>query len=107
MRGLVQLGFRQFNVERWGASPLYTLSFNDEVARKKLYEAGEACRIRLKKQRNKGRDQESNEKFSIDSIESDSISMRPNAVKLQLNTLTNVGISDNSYWLDSGSVYYR
>ncbi len=107
MRGLMQLGFRQFDVERWGASPLYTLSFNDENARKKLYDTGEACLIRLKKQRNSGRDQEGNEKFSIDSIESESISLRPNAVKLQLNTLTSVGINDNSYWLDSGSVYYR
>ncbi len=106
MRGLVQLGFRQFAVERWGASPMYILSFNKEEARKKLYEAGEACQIRLQKERNfRGRQNEVNEKFFIAGIESESVPMKPSDVKLQLNTLTNVGISDSNYWLDSGSVY--
>jgi len=106
MRGLVQLGFRQFDVERWGASPMYILSFNKEDVRKKLYESGEACRVRLQKERNnRGRQTEANEKFVIAAIESDTAPMKPSDVKLQLNTLTNVGIGDNNYWLDSGSVY--
>ena len=106
MRGLVQLGFRQFDVERWGASPMYILSFNKEDVRKKLYESGEACRVRLQKERsNRGRQAEANEKFIIAAIESDTAPMKPSDVKLQLNTLTNVGIGDNNYWLDSGSVY--
>lgn len=106
MRGLVQLGFRQFDVERWGASPMYILSFNKEDIRKKLYESGEACRISLQKERsNRSRRAETNEKFIIAAIESDSVPMKPSDVKLQLNTLTNVGIGDNNYWLDSGSVY--
>ncbi len=106
MRGSVQLGFRQFNLERWGASPMYILSFNNEEARKKLYQAGEACRIRLQKERNnRGRQTEVNEKFFIAGIESDAVPMKPSDVKLQLNTLTNVGIGESDYWLDSGSVY--
>ncbi len=106
MRGLVQLGFRQFDVERWGASPLYILSFNKEDARKRLYESGEACRIRLQKERyNRGRQNEASEKFVVAAVEADTAPMKPADIKLQLNTLTNVGIGDNSYWLDSGSVY--
>ena len=106
MRGLVQLGFRQFNVERWGASPMYILSFNKEEARKKLYEAGEACRIRLQKERSNQKLQNgANEKFIIAGIESEAVPMKPSDVKLQLNTLTNIGMGDSNYWLDSGSVY--
>ena len=105
MRGLVQLGFRQLNVERWGASPMYILSFNKDEARKKLYEAGEVCRVRLQKERTKpNRQNEVNEKFVIAGIES-AVPMKRNDVKLQLNTLTNVGIGESNYWLDSGSVY--
>ncbi len=105
MRGLMRLGFRQFIAERWGASPLYTLSFNDEKARSKLYDEAGVFKVRLQKTRGGGQSEDSGENFTIAGIESEKGAVRSNAVKLQLNTLTNVGIGDNSYWLDSGSVF--
>jgi hypothetical protein len=106
MRGLMQLGFRQFDVERWAASPLYILSFNNDKVRKKLFETGDVCHVKLKNERSIGRNKESYEKFAIDRVNSDAISInKKEDIKLQLNTLTNVGIGDNNYWLDSGSVY--
>jgi hypothetical protein len=101
MRGPFQLGFRQFNIERWSASPIYILSFRNKMAGKKLYEAGEPCRIEL------GQEKKSrNENFDIKHVKADSVSIRPKDIKLQFNTLTRMGISESShYWLDSGSVY--
>jgi len=103
MRGKAQLGFRQFNIERWGGSPLYVIDFKDEKSREKLF--GEVCHIYLEKERSKRKNKESNEKFSIRSIESEVGKIDKKLVKLQLNTLTNVGFGDDNYWLDSGSVY--
>lgn len=96
MRGMMRLGFRQLPVERWPAAPLYTLSFVDDKLRKRLYSEGEAARITLEQDRRaKGE-----ERFKV---RSDAI--RSDAIKLQLNTLANVGLGVTSYWLDSGSVY--
>lgn len=105
MRGLMQLGFRQFNVERWGASPLYILSFNDDDVRKQLFDTGDVCRIELEIEHSKKSSQDNSEKFVIARIESEVVNVKKQSVKLQLNTLSNVGMGDNNYWLDSGSVY--
>lgn len=104
MRGMMRLGFRQIQAERWAGSPLYTLSFADERVRERVYSNGEVLRVRLAQDR-VGRRAGNSERFRIASVESDNGQISNKALKLQLNTLANVGISETSYWLDSGSVY--
>jgi hypothetical protein len=101
MRGMMRLGFRQLPVERWPAAPLYTLSFADDEVRKRLYSKGEAVRVYLEQDRAA----KDGERFVVRRAESESSTLRREAIKLQLNTLANVGLGVTSYWLDSGSVY--
>ena len=101
MRGMMRLGFRQLPVERWPAAPLYTLSFAEDDVRMRLYNRGEAARITLAQDRQaKG-----GERFVIRRTETASGALSRDAIRLQLNTLANVGLGVTSYWLDSGSVY--
>lgn len=101
MRGTMRLGFRQLEAQRWGAAPLYTLTFADDELSNKIF--GNVLKVRLKSEsrRRKG----SNDRLAIASVTSDTISVNAKAVKLTLNTLANVGAGETSYWLDSGSVY--
>jgi len=101
MRGVMRLGYRQLGAERWGAAPLYMLDFADERARERLYQAGDVLEIRLEKVR--GAD---TERFQIASVSvAGGRSIGKNAVRLKLNTLTSMGLNENSYWLDSGSIF--
>ena len=44
MRGVMHIGYRQLETERWGASPLYVLDFADEAARERIYREGGVLR---------------------------------------------------------------
>ena len=109
MRGVMHLGYRQLAAERWGASPLYVLDFADETARERLYREGGVLKVRIKKVRvrDKVRDADS-EQFQLEVARvevEDGRSFSKNAVRLRLNTLASVGLNEDGYWLDSGSVF--
>ena len=100
MRGPMRLGFRQLPIERWPAAPLYTLSFAEDKLLDQVYKEGEVVRVSLKQERRKP----GSERFCVLAAQT-STGNRPSAIKLQLNTLANVGITETSYWLDSGRIY--
>jgi hypothetical protein len=103
MRGVMHIGYRQLSAERWGASPLYALDFatEGEGARERLYREGGVLKVRLEQVRGAHE-----ERFKVAGVEVEGgRSVSKNAVRLRLNTLTNVGLNEDSYWLDSGSVF--
>jgi hypothetical protein len=123
MRGPMRLGFRQLPLERWPASPLYTLDFTDErphgeadepqaprnSLRERMYRERLILQVRLKVER-RGRGAAA-ERFGIAGVElvspdgTAAVGASPRQLRLQLNTLASAGPGDSSYWLDSGSVY--
>lgn len=104
VRGKTRLGFRQLNVERWTAAPIYTLSIENPELRERLAGSGVVLNVSLKvaKIREKGNYSETLEIKQIQA--SDGRSVRKDDVKLQLNTMLDAGLNDSQYWLDSGSV---
>ncbi|MGX2948011.1 virulence factor SrfB [Frederiksenia canicola] len=104
VRGKTRLGFRQLNVERWTAAPIYTLSIENPELRERLAGSGVVLNVSLKvaKTREKGNYSETLEIKQIQA--SDGRSVRKDDVKLQLNTMLDAGLNDSQYWLDSGSV---
>jgi hypothetical protein len=101
MRGIMRIGYRQLEAERWGASPLYVLDFADEAARERIYREGGLLRVRLERVR--GTDSERFRVTEVD-VEGGRAASR-NAVRLRLNTLSTIGLDQDSYWLDSGSIF--
>ncbi|MCG8312000.1 MAG: virulence factor SrfB [Pseudomonadales bacterium] len=104
VRGPMRLGFRQLGAERWGAAPLYTLSIEDDKVKRMLAEDGTVLKVCLRNERSRKGDSAGTEKFIIVSVESDSGAVKSKSLKLQLNTLTDAGLGETQYWLDSGSV---
>jgi hypothetical protein len=100
------LGFRQLASERWPATPLYVLDLS-EHAKKTLAAADRSgpvvIQVALKLDHKKDARPES---FSVASaVTSDGKSLNPKRdIQLKLNTLTNVGLGESSYWLDTGSI---
>jgi len=101
MRGIMHIGYRQLEAERWGASPLYLLDFADEAARERIYRDGGVLKILLERVR--GSDSERFRVTQVD-VEGGRAASR-NAVRLRLNTLSTIGLDRDSYWLDSGSIF--
>lgn len=103
IRGKVRLGFRQLNVERWVASPLYTLTIENRELSEQLNREGIVLNISLGIKKGK---KEYDENFYIRAARrSDGRSVdRLKDVKLRLNTMLDAGLNDTQYWLDSGSV---
>ena len=101
MRGVMHIGYRQLEAERWGASPLYVLDFADEAARERIYREGGVFRVRLERVR--GTDAERFRVTEVD-VEGGRAASR-NAVRLRLNTLSTIALDQDSYWLDSGSIF--
>ena len=101
MRGIMRLGYRQLEVERWVASPLYVLDFADEATRERIYREGSTLRVRLERVRSARAEQ-----LRVAEIEVEGgHPVSRGALALRLNTLAGVGLDQESYWLDSGSVY--
>ncbi len=107
MHGPMRLGFRQLPIERWPGAPLYILSFADAEGKvvDQSYKEGEVVRVSLGQDRLRP----GSERFCVLRAESgrgnQPKAIQPKAIKLQLNTLANVGITETSYWLDSGRIY--
>lgn len=119
MRGRMVLGFRQLSSPRWGASPLYMLDFSADNtrARDELYgrkadssEQGNVLEVTLKRARKPGPPGpdgkiENREGLVVARAATKEGGMvSPSALRIRLNTLSGVGIGDNSYWLDTGSI---
>jgi hypothetical protein len=114
----LRLGYRQLDVERWPASPLYYLHLNEKVRRQmadapdddgqlpsmevtlmvdKASQGGQGRRLisdRLKIKNSAPRD------FKLSGVSK-------GAVRIQLNTMLEAGLGDSPYWLDSGSVVLK
>lgn len=110
MRGPLRIGFRQLEAQRWTASPLYILDFAPTGA-KKLTDAeakglsAPVLKVRLAVDERAGKGSLISDRLKVASVETDgngNFSARD--LKLQLNTLSDAGLGDTSYWLDSGSV---
>lgn len=101
MRGVMHIGYRQLAAERWGASPLYVLDFADETARERIYREGGVLKVRLERVRGS-----ESERFRVTEVDVEGgRAASRNAVRLRLNTLSAIGLDEDSYWLDSGSIY--
>lgn len=104
VRGKTRLGFRQLNVERWAASPLYVLTIENPDLRERLASSGIVLNVSLGIKKSRDRNAYS-ENFYIKRVQrTDGRSVRPGDVKLSLNTMLDAGLNDSQYWLDSGSV---
>lgn len=106
VRGRMRLGYRQLNVERWSASPIYLLSIENPELRARMANAdgGLVLKVSLKirKVREKG---SYSETLELDRIQaSDGRGVRKEDLSLRLNTMLDAGLNDSQYWLDSGSV---
>lgn len=112
MRARMVLGYRQLATERWGGSPLYILDLTDE-GKEKLARAdrlGEhvVLKVTLRRRRPRAGEKAHDvaECFEIARVESDQgVSLNPRRdISLRLCTLTTIGVGENSYWLDTGSI---
>lgn len=118
VRGLARLGFRQLNVERWSATPLYILTIEDDQLNRDLVNGGILdITLRIKKSLGlASKQKERIENFEIANAELrlldgkvKKVRLRRNdlgepQIKLTLNTMTDAGLKDSLYWLDTGSV---
>ena len=111
MPSALRLGFRQLNVERWAASPLYSLNFTTEGKRKMASGtrdgSGAVASIRFKVARNPESASAGlvSDQLEIRNVTSNTFErLDKHDVVLQLNTLLVSSLGDNTYWLDSGTV---
>lgn len=107
VRGNCRIGFRQLNVERWVASPLYILNVTSRDWASMISRDGVVLKVTLGiRNKNNRNDKEASEDFYIKSVEaSNGRSCRRNEdIVLSLNTMTDVGLNETQYWLDSGCV---
>ena len=108
VRGAMRIGFRQLNVERWVASPIYLLTIENDEIKRRLAIDGTVLKVVLgvKNKSSLSNSQESAENFYIKSVSaSDGRSCRRNEdIKLTLNTMVDAGLGETQYWLDSGCV---
>jgi len=106
MRGTMRLGFRQLANERWSAAPLYILSIENQKLREQVASQGLVLKVRLgiKPSRNPA---EGSESFEFLGAESNSGSVSRSHIRLRLNTLSDAGLGESQYWLDSGSVFRK
>lgn len=111
MPSAMRLGFRQLSVERWAASPLYSLSFTSEGKRKMATGtrdgSGPVASVRFKVAKNP---ETANAGLISDQLEVRNVTsntferLDKEDVILQFNTLLVSSLGDNTYWLDSGTV---
>ena len=90
------VGFRQLRVERWTATPLYYLEFNNPQTASRM---NLPLLVTLERAEAEEGDESLKEDFRITEIEDrDGSAMRPSDVALRLQTLK----SEAGYWLDTG-----
>ncbi len=101
MTGVMHIGYRQLDAQRWVASPLYVLDFADDEVRRSLYTKGGVLEVRLERMRGVNA-----ERFRVAAVDvQGGRALGRGAVALKLNTLASIGFDQDSYWLDSGSIF--
>ena len=117
------LGYKQFDIDRWPAAPLYRLTFSDKIATLMSDESKVSVKMALKRRikpdearRNAEQFDADAEAFEVDFMEnppelttrSDEevrIKITQEDITLTLNTMNIQGAgSSGEYWLDSGKV---
>lgn len=106
MRGTMRLGFRQLDSERWSAAPLYILSIDNARLREDVAAKGLVLKVRLGITRSRN-PAEGSESFEFVGAESTQGAISRSHLRLKLNTLSDAGLGESQYWLDSGSVYRK
>lgn len=116
VRGDVRLGFRQLDTPRWTASPLYTLQFTPEGARKyneatvtdtskrNLPVVFVEFKVTDPKSKNHGNHLISDELVITNVSSNTDRNFSKRDLILELNTMLEAQSNHNNYWLDSGSV---
>lgn len=102
VRGRARLGFKQIDVERWVASPLYELNIiSDEWNTMLSRGISLSVTLGLPRSRNGCREQ-----FEIKSIEASNNKScrRDKDIVLKLNTMTDSSLGETQFWLDTGSI---
>lgn len=99
--GLTRIGYRQIPVDRWAASPLYQVAV-DRSRCDQHFKEGKKLLVWLERCPGPGREEYL--RVSQVAVEGGE-ALERDAVSLQLNTLTTVGLNNDNYWLDSGSIY--
>ncbi len=108
MRGPMTLGFRQLAAPRWSASPLYRLEFTEKDGNNRALDAlnkgaeSSVLLVRLERRKHHGYDHLKIKEVST--REGGSVSA--NQLRIRLMTLNSIGLNENSYWLDTGSVVH-
>jgi hypothetical protein len=106
-RGRMRLGYRQLDIERWTASPLYVLDFGSEAARERLFPrggrrpVGTHWLVRLERTRRGPAGLLRVAEVS----DAEGGSVPRDAVQIKLSTLVGFGTDfATHYWLDSGII---
>ena len=110
--GIVRLGYRQLDAERWVASPLYTLELTQDGKdryRDAVVSDGNGnqpvVEVELKVIDKKDKVGLISDELEVSRVSANTTkSFSSKHVKLQLNTMIDAGLGDSNYWLDSGSV---
>jgi hypothetical protein len=99
-RGAMRLGFRQLPLNRWRASLLYVLDFNDDDVRNR-YRDKVPLKVSLKRVRGGSARKNEAERFEIGEVQAnDGSPLSKRILKLRLQTLSD----ETGYWLDNGHV---
>ncbi|MFC0178562.1 virulence factor SrfB [Thorsellia kenyensis] len=114
LRGTMRLGYRQFNIERWPASALFSLTIQNDKIKEEIARGG-LIRVSLRTKRNKTdpnmkvSSQHHEQEIHLNNAElfnreGEPVKTVTSALKLQLNTLADTGLGATHYWMDSGRV---
>ena len=102
IRGTTRLGFKQLEIDRWPASPIYILTIENSDVAKRLSTEGVVLEVTLgiKNQ------QKMVENFYIKDVKASDgrACNKTKDIKLNLNTMVNSGLISTQYWLDSGII---
>lgn len=109
--GPIVLGYRSMPYERWPASILYKLVLSEKLARQLNADADACIEVTLERNidfsdENDDKNKQPSSKLSVRKSQSSNrnIDCFDEDVKIKLCTLPDRGLSDNAYWLDSGSI---
>ena len=104
IRGTTRLGFKQLEIDRWPASPIYILTIENSEVAKRLSADGAVLEVTLGIKNR----QKTVENFYIKDVKaSDGRTCdKTKDIKLNLNTMVNSGLISTQYWLDSGIGFF-
>ena len=113
--GKMRIGYRQLDVERWAASPLYLVELTESAAKRlSMASSTDASMPHLKIKLRVAREDDERNEWSVvaedlvidDDIQTNAegVDFTKKDVRLQLYTMNSAESSAATYWIDSGSV---